>query len=203
MTLFSRRQPLTRRQKFRQAIWPSMGPKRAFHYYRHRIFRTGDSTRKITAGLATGIGVCWTPFIGTHVGQALLFCWLLGFNPVAGFIGTALGNPWTYPFIFLWAYRIGKWLCSLFGLADFISLPEGMAFNQFMSEPMTFLHYLFAHPQKLLLPITIGGYACGLASWPVAYVILFYPVRTARRAYRLQRMRIRQWRYEKRHGFKD
>lgn len=197
MTLFRRRQPRTRRQSLREAVWPSMGLRRTFHYYRHRMFRTGNSTRKITAGLATGIGICWTPFVGTHVGQALLFCWLLGFNPIAGFIGTALGNPWTYPFIFLWAYRLGKWLCGWFGLAHFVRLPEGMAFDQFMAAPLDFLHYLFAHPQKLLLPLTVGGYACGLLCWPIAYALLFYPVRTARRAYRLQRLRFHRKRHEK------
>ncbi len=168
-----------------------MGWGRTYHYYRHRIFRTGDSTYKITAGLATGAAVSWSPFLGTHFLQALFLSWLLKANLLAGFIGTAWGNPWTFPVMFFLSYKLGAWLCGLFGLERIVSLPDRDDFSYFMDHPLLFLDYLFAYPLHLLLPLTIGGYLFALLFWPLTYVTLYYPVRLARRTYRLQRMKRR------------
>jgi hypothetical protein len=39
--------------------------------------------------------------------------------------------------------------------------------------------------------MTVGGYVCGVAVMPLSYVLLYMPVRAARKAYRLQRRRKR------------
>src|SRR5687768_11738955 len=105
MAILKRRNPRPALAKIRQGLWPSMGWGRTLRYYRHRVFRTGDSTYRITAGLASGMAVSFSPFIGTHVGQGLALAWLLRASLLASFIGTALGNPATYPFIFWAAYK--------------------------------------------------------------------------------------------------
>lgn len=153
------------------------------------MFRTGDSTYKITAGLATGAAVSWTPFFGTHFIQAIFFSWIIRANMLAGFIGTSWGNPWTFYFMFWAGYKLGVYICSLFGLADFVAIPPDFNLQYFMANPLEFFSYLLQNPLKLLLPITLGGYLCGLMFWPVAYILLFYPVRSARAAYRLQRLK--------------
>jgi uncharacterized protein (DUF2062 family) len=182
-----RAKPKTLKKKFREAVWPAMGWRRTFHYYRHRMFRGGDSTYRIAGGLATGAAVCFSPFLGTHIMQIFLFCWLLRTSVIAGLIGSMIGTPWTYPLIYWMAYKVGTWICSLFGMAGFIALPEGMAFHHFLNEPISFLRYLLKHPQKMLLPLTVGGYLCGILLWPVLYAIVYYPVRRAQALYRLQR----------------
>lgn len=176
-------------KNIRETVWPSQGWGRTFHYYRHRVFRTGDSTYKITAGLASGVAVSWSPLMGTHFAQAVFLSWMLRANLLAGFIGTAFGNPWTFPFLFWVGYETGVRICGLFGLSDFIALPPRMDLAFFTEQPWEFMHYLFAHPFKLLLPMTIGGYLWAILTWPVAYAVLYYPVRAARKAYKLQKFR--------------
>ena len=198
MAIFQRRTKRKFNKKFRETIWPSQGWKRTFLYYRHRVFRTGDSTYRITAGLASGAAVSWSPFIGTHFFQAVFLSWVLRANPLAGFIGTAWGNPWTFPLIFWLGYTIGVNICGAFGLDEFIALPVGMDFDYFLQRPLEFMKYLFSNPLKLLLPMTVGGYICGLLFWPIAYGILFYPVRSVRQAYIEQRIK----RKKSKKGFK-
>lgn len=188
MAILKRNRPRALFKKIRETLWPSQGWTRTFHYYRHRVFRTGDSTYKIAAGLASGAAVSWSPFMGTHFVQAVLLSWLLRANLIAGFVGTAFGNPWTFPALFWIGYVVGVKICALFGFSNFTELPPGMDFAYFIERPWEFMQYLFAHPLKLLLPMTIGGYLCGLLCWPVAYGALYYPVRAARKAYRLQKL---------------
>lgn len=192
MAIFKRRKPRRTVRTIREALWPSMGWRRTLAYYRHRVFRTGDSTYKIAAGLATGAAVSWSPFLGTHFAQAILFSWLLRANLVAGFVGTAWGNPTTFPFLFLVDYAVGVKICALFGMEDFAVLPAGADFALFMTHPWNFIGHLLSHPLNLLLPLTVGGYLCALLFWPLAYGLLYYPVRAARRAYRRKRLRRRK-----------
>ena len=53
--MFKRRVPLTRLQKLREWVWPSMGLVRAGRYTMHRLMRIKDTTHKIALGLAMGI----------------------------------------------------------------------------------------------------------------------------------------------------
>lgn len=200
MAIFKRRKKRHFFRHIRESVWPSQGWARTFHYYRHRVFRTGDSTYRITAGLASGAAVSWSPFLGTHFAQAVFLSWLLRANMLAGFIGTAWGNPWTFPMIFWVSYTLGVAICGFFGISDFVALPTGMDFDYFLGQPWEFIKYLFAHPLKLLLPLTLGGYLCGIFFWPLAYGVLYYPVRAARTAYRLQRRQRYRKKQDKKHG---
>ena len=190
MAVFGRRDKRTFWNKMRESVWPTMGWTRAFGYYRHRIFRTGDSDYKITAGLAAGIGVSFTPFLGTHFVQGVALSFIMRGNWVASFVGTAFGNPWTFPFLFALTYQVGVGVCGLFGYADFVALPDNL--ESFIGDPGAFFAFMWDHPIKFLLPMTVGGYVCCLGSLPVSYALLYYPVRGARKAYRLQRLRRRR-----------
>ncbi|MBU0859645.1 MAG: DUF2062 domain-containing protein, partial [Alphaproteobacteria bacterium] len=191
MSILKRRDKQGFWRRMRESVWPTMGWRRAGHYYRHRVFRTGDSTYKITAGLAIGIGVSFTPFLGTHFLQAVVVAFALRANWIAAFVGTAIGNPWTFPFLFALTYKVGVFLCGLAGDGDFIALPDDVTLDNFMDDPFAFLAFMFAHPLKFLLPMTVGGYVCGVAVMPLSYALLYMPVRAARKAYRLQRRRKR------------
>lgn len=163
-----------------------MGWMRTLDYYKHRIFRTGDSTYKITAGLAMGGAVSFSPFLGTHFAQAIFGSWLIRANMVAGFVGTAFGNPWTFPFIFYVSYTLGVKILSAIGLSEFVALPGTIDSD----KPLAFLKYLFSNPLKLLLPMTIGGYLAGIVYWFVSFALFFYPVKILRAAYETQYRRL-------------
>ncbi len=155
-----------------------MGWGRAYDYFRHRVFRNSDSAHKITAGLAVGVAISLTPFLGMHLFLAIFFAWVFRFNVIAALIGTIIGNPWTFPAFFWLDYQVGTFIFHLFGMEDSIAMPKALT-----------LEYLFQNPLRLFLPMTLGGIICALVTWPLAYLALFFPVRGMRRAYRYQRLR--------------
>ncbi|PJB71306.1 MAG: DUF2062 domain-containing protein [Alphaproteobacteria bacterium CG_4_9_14_3_um_filter_47_13] len=183
MALFGRRKPRHFFKKVKEVLWPSQGWRRTFRYYRHRIFRTGDTTYKIAAGLALGMALSFVPLLGTHLLQAAFFGFLMRTSFIAAFLGTALGNPWTFPFLFWLAYKVGSFLMISLGWTDLATLPDFMNRDYFASQPMAFMHYLLDYPLQLFLPMLLGGYVCALLFWPLAYGVLYYPVKLMRHSY--------------------
>lgn len=180
-----------------------MGWERTVRYFRHRFFREGDSTYRVTAGLASGGAISFSPFFGTHLFQAAGLALLIRASWPAALVGTLVGNPWTFPFMLKISYDTGTAICSLFGADAFVTLPENFSLEYVLENPGAFFSYLFAHPMKLLLPQTIGGYTVGLIYWIVSYLVMFYPVDLARKAYRKERLRRAMKRAQKREAKKD
>lgn len=152
-----------------------MGWARVVEYYRHRIFRRADSTPKITAGLAIGVGVSFTPLLGTHFFQAILMAWVMRANVLATVIGTVAGNPWTFPLIFWLDYKTGAAIFSAFGHGDLVALPHDLTWS-----------FLLENPSHLFLPMLVGGYVCAVLSFPLAYSALYYPVKLMQQSYHRQ-----------------
>ena len=63
----------------------------------------GDLPRlaEVAAGVAAGAFTSFTPFMGLHFLFAALFAWAIRGNLLASALGTFVGNPLTFPFI--WA----------------------------------------------------------------------------------------------------
>ncbi len=179
--LFKRRDPRDIFLYLREMIWPSMGWRRAVDYFNHRLFRRSDSTYRIAGGIATGAAVSFTPFLGAHFVQAILYAHIFRQSKIAAMIGTFWGNPWTLPPMFYIDYKLGVRLMDIFWSGDFAPLPHEHTLSHFMHDPM-----------RLFLPLSIGGIICALLSWPIAYLIVYYPVRGMQRAYRLRRLRERR-----------
>ena len=108
--MFARRRRRSALGRLRQALWPSMGFRRAARYVGHRLARLPDSPGAIAGGLAWGAAVSFTPFIGLHFFVAALAAWASRCNVLASAIGTAVGNPWTFPFIWAASYKTGAFL---------------------------------------------------------------------------------------------
>ena len=70
--------------------------------------RMKGSPHEIALGLACGIAISFTPFLGLHALLAITFAWVLRGSMAAALIGTLFGNPWTFPFIWYLSYEIGK-----------------------------------------------------------------------------------------------
>jgi len=81
--------------------------KRTSLYYFLRLSRLESSIYAISSGFASGAMVSFTPFIGFHFVLALIVSFLIRGNLIASMIGTVVGNPITFPFIWLTIYRIG------------------------------------------------------------------------------------------------
>ncbi len=149
--MFGRRHPLPIFRRVREFVWPSGGWRRASLYIAHRVRRLPGTPYRIAAGFACGAAISFTPFIGFHfVGAALLSILLRG-SLLASAIGTVVGNPWTFPFIWAWIYALGQWLLG----GEVVSeLPAVLS-----------LTYIFERPLDVLWPMTVGGVPTSIAAW--------------------------------------
>lgn len=156
--MFKRRQKRSLIERARELVWPRAGWVRATTYMVHRVSRLQGSTYSIAAGFACGVAVSFTPFIGFHFLLAGLVSWVIGGNVLASAIGTAAGNPWTFPFIWYWIYFLGS---RLLGVDGSFTLPETLSFA-----------HIFDHPLDILLPMSVGGLPTAVAVWfPVYWLV--------------------------------
>ena len=82
--------------------------KRTKKYILVNLKRMKGSSHEIALGLACGIAISFTPFLGLHTLLAITLAWILRGSMAAALIGTLFGNPWTFPFIWYLTYEIGK-----------------------------------------------------------------------------------------------
>lgn len=176
--MFKRRQPLPALRRAAEILWPKGGWRRSSAYVAHRLRRLPGTPYRIAAGFASGAAISFTPFIGLHFILAAVIALVLRGNLLAAAIGTVVGNPWTFPFIWLWIYSLGTWLIGSDGLT---ALPQGLS-----------LEYIFENPLNVLLPMTVGGVPTAILAW----FVFFWPIQRtvdqyqkARRRRTLRRLR--------------
>ncbi|PPR66964.1 MAG: hypothetical protein CFH02_01559, partial [Alphaproteobacteria bacterium MarineAlpha3_Bin1] len=104
--------------------------------------------------------------------------WIIRTNILAAAIGTAVGNPWTFPFIWTWLYQSGSWLTSS-------DRPEGMKtpkfteiFGHMMEGLLRFdMQYLMETAGPVFWPMLVSSIPTGIVVWLVFYLPLKYMVR--------------------------
>jgi uncharacterized protein (DUF2062 family) len=176
--MFRRRSPQSFLERTRQYIWPRNGWVRAFKYTWQRLLRLDGSAEAIAMGLAVGAFVSASPFLGLHFILSGIIAWLIGGNIIASAVGTWVGNPVTFPFIWLATYRIGH---ALLGTEGTHNLSQGLSFSMLIEKPMELL-------QPVIIPMTVGGVLVGLA----LAVAVYYPSRSMIRVFQNQRRKLRQ-----------
>ncbi|MEX0971171.1 MAG: DUF2062 domain-containing protein [Paracoccaceae bacterium] len=80
-------------------ILPQTGWRRAANYLGHRVRRLPDSPHRIALGISCGVFVSFSPLFGLHFFVAAFLAYIFRANVIAGLIGTAMGNPFTFPAI--------------------------------------------------------------------------------------------------------
>lgn len=160
MSLFSRRIKKSFNKKARDFVWPRIGWSRVFSYYRKRLFRIKDNASAIACGVACGVAVSMTPFIGLHLLVTAGACLMLRGNIIAGMIGTLVGNPITFPFIWIISYYIGTFILGI--EADPTALKAGLSYDIIKTQFMT-----------LFLPLVLGGVLIAIPAWFATY----YPIK--------------------------
>ncbi len=98
------------------------------------IKRIKGSPQALSLGLATGISVSFTPFIGLHALLAIFISWIIGGSMAAALIGTLFGNPWTFPFIWYFTFEIGQLINY-----GFLSYDREFSFQNIKKEIFTLL----------------------------------------------------------------
>ena len=176
--MFRRRGKLAIGPRIRGFLWPKGGWRRAASYFLHRVKRLPGSPYSIAAGLACGAAVSFTPFIGLHFFLGALIAWLIGGNLLASAIGTAIGNPWTFPFIWTWLYQTGAWIIS----AKAQEGADDPKFTEIFGRTLEALlgmdaQYLFEAVAPVFWPMLVSSLPTGLVVWWVFYLPLKYIVR--------------------------
>ena len=169
--MFKRRNPLPLIRRARELVWPRGGWRRTAIYIVHRLGRLPGTPYRIAAGFACGAAVSFTPFMGFHFVVAALLALLIRGNVIASAIGTAIGNPWTFPFIWIWTYNFGLWML---GDASKYPLPEHLS-----------MHYIFDNFTSVFWPMTLGGLPTAVVAW----VVFFWPAHVLVLQYQRRRRR--------------
>ncbi|MGF1660579.1 MAG: DUF2062 domain-containing protein [Rubrimonas sp.] len=112
MAVFGRRERKGWGWRLRQMLWPDSGHGRAVRYLWARLKRLPATPHAIGAGFASGAAVSVLPLIGLHFLLGFALAWLARGNMAAAALGTAVGNPLTFPIFFSAANRLGKWMTA-------------------------------------------------------------------------------------------
>lgn len=172
----------------REFFWPRAGWLRSTRYLLHRVRRLPGTPHGIAGGFACGAAVSFTPFVGLHFVLSALCAWSLRCSILASAIGTAVGNPWTFPFIWVWIYKLGAWM----GAGETEKSAESLNFGaQFGAMMGAFLRgdlaYLWESAWPIFWPMLAGGVPTAIVVWFVFYM----PLKAGIVAYQHRRRHLR------------
>ncbi|MBB3947977.1 hypothetical protein GGQ73_003951 [Rhizobium skierniewicense] len=165
---FRRRKPAGHLERLRALLWPRMGFRRSLRYLKLRLVRLSASPYSVAAGVAVGVAVAWTPFLGIHILIAMALAFVIRANLVAAALGTTFANPLTFPLIWASTWELGH---LLLGRSD-QNVSSHVDFSQIFSH-MNFLQLW----QPVLEPMTIGALIPATLSAGVAYVSVYMVIR--------------------------
>lgn len=174
--LFQRRKTPALKERMRVYVWPRRSWARSSRYVLYRLWRLRATPHAIGLGCAAGVFVSFLPFLGMHFIMAGVISWLTRASIIASALGTFIGNPVTFPFIWIGAYQLGAWMLGQQPMVETIDLSAGI----FQSSLDTLW--------PLIKPMTIGGVPLGLLAGAVSY----YLVKRAVEAYQSKRRRDRR-----------
>lgn len=190
--MFKRRHNITPAQRLREFVWPRAGWHRTTKYVFHRVARLPGTPYSIAAGFACGAAISFTPFVGLHFVLSGLLAWGIRANIVASAIGTVVGNPWTFPFIWIWIYELGTWLgvdanSHASATFDFAAL-----FADMLEAALRFdLAYLWEKAIPTWWPMLVGSIPTAIVVWFAFYL----PLKPLVAAYQIRRFHRRQRRF--------
>ena len=193
--MFRRRRQQPVHHRVGNLIWPRIGFRRSLTYIWHRVGRLHGTPHSIAGGFAAGAAVSFTPFVGAHFVLAALVSLATRSNVVAGLLGTAVGNPWTFPFIWIWTYELGQRMgigSGLMGEPDFVAiftdLPSVIV-KAFISFDLDAAY--FENVWAVMWPMMIGSIPSFILIWLAFYVVL-KPVVATYQVRRIARRRRKQ-----------
>ncbi|MCT8998929.1 DUF2062 domain-containing protein [Chelativorans intermedius] len=165
--LFRRRKNADFWERVRTLVWPRRSFWRSARYFAKRALRLRATPHAIAAGIAAGAFASFTPFLGFHFVIAAAVAWVIGGNLVASAIGTAVGNPLTFPFIWGATLELGKLILygrhpSSIGPMDIGHLLWKLEFSK-LWEPF-------------IKPMVVGSLPLGIAAGLIFYVLTRWTV---------------------------
>jgi len=177
--LFQRRARPSLPERLRVALWPRRSFRRSFHYLKHRVLRLEATPHAIAAGVAAGAFASCTPLVGFHFILSFVLAWMIGGSMIAAAFGTAVGNPVTFPLIWVSSFQLGQLILGSSGEAV-SPLKLELSFDLLWTS--------FATLWPTLKPMFVGGSIIGTLVGGALYVLVRSAVLVSRsiRAARLQ-----------------
>jgi uncharacterized protein (DUF2062 family) len=158
-----------------------MGWRRASTYYWHRLQRVPGTPESVVAGFACGAAASMMPLMGLHFVLAALFALAVRGSVIASAFGTVVGNPWTFPFIWLGTYKLGA---LLLGAEDvlpverpFRTMFAGLAQSIRALDGAKFVESVW----PIWWPMMVGSIPVTIAAGLLTYWLLVPPARAAHR----------------------
>lgn len=172
--LFKRREKATLWERFRVWLWPRVSFRRSVTYFLKRTLRLSGTPYAIAIGSAAGVFASMTPFVGLHFILAVAIAWILRGNLIAGAVATFVGNPLTFPFIWVGTYKVGQLILH----GSSVDAPPVLAKAE--------AHTSFYHLLPLIQPMIVGSIPIGVAAGCVTYFVVFRTVVAYRKSRRVR-----------------
>ena len=131
---------------------------RIISYYKLRLARLPDSNYAISSGFACGAMVSFTPLLGLHFVLAVIFAYLIRGNFLAALIGTVVGNPITFPFIWGLIYKTGTFVTNI----KLEKINHEINFDMIVNQTY-----------EIFFPMLIGGIIIAPLVWIITYYIIY------------------------------
>jgi len=125
---------------------------RFFRFLKMKLYRIRDFPESVAIGLAWGVAISFTPVLGFHLIICYLGTVMMRGNLIAATVGSVIGNPWTFPFFFYMAYKLGL---------SFI-------YNPLESYEFT-LSFLIENFNQLFFPTLLGSIPIAISVWFITY----------------------------------
>ncbi len=175
--MFRRRKQLTLGHRILGFVWPEIGWRRAIAYNLHRLGRMPGTAHAIAGGFACGAAMSFTPFVGLHFVLTAALAWSIRANIIAAVIGTAVGNPWTFPFIWAWLYQTGTWMVSGGDMESLKTPAFGEIFGNMLEAMLSVdIQYLAESAAPVFWPMLVSSLPTGFVVWWVFYLPLKYTI---------------------------
>ena len=129
---------------------------RFISYYKLKLARLPASPHAVASGFACGSMVSFTPLLGLHFILAIVFAYLMRGNIVAALLGTIVGNPVTFPFIWGLIYKVGAFIIS----TKHVEFNNEINFNMIITQTYEFF-----------LPMLLGGAILAIPVWLITYTL--------------------------------
>ena len=181
--LFSRRDKAPILDRMLSWFWPRRGWKRAWEYVWRRVSRLSGSPHAVALGFSVGVFASFTPFMGFHFMIGFLLAYLLRGSLIASAFGTFIGNPLTFPFIWILTYRSGLFLLGMDVPEKIIIELPATAWWLLLNDPNAFWQQFWNQLWPLIRPMTVGGVPLGT----VFALAFYFPLRAAVSAYQNKR----------------
>ena len=102
--------------------------------------------------------VSFTPLLGLHFILAVIFAYLIRGNFIAALIGTVVGNPITFPFIWGMIYKIGTYVTNI----KVEKINHEINFDMIVSQTY-----------EIFFPMLVGGVIIAPLVWVITYFVIY------------------------------